>query len=504
MKKILKLICLSMGMLLTFENVNAQIDENAIGYYNEALRFSRTVPGGTARIQAIGGTQIALGGDVSNIYSNPAGLGFFNRSQVSFTPSLKLYSNDSEYFGLNTRDNGGRFGFDNLGVVFSSPRSNANSSWRGGSFGISYTKTNNFNDQFTYEGRNPNSSIIDQFIENANGILINDLNGLTGLAYDIFLINPAIDDVGNPIDGAYDSFIFGLPFQREIVTTEGSQSQWSISYGGNVADRFYFGIGLGITSVNYEQTKSYSESNFDAPDPGINDFTIRERLNIDGSGINATVGFIFRPNDHIRIGASLVTPTYYQFDEESDVIINASYDNFFYEPENITLGEETVQSDIFISTYDLTTPLRLNGGVAFFFGKNGFISADVEYIDYGNSSLSSNDFSTTADNRTIESLYTSVVNFRVGGEYRHDVFRFRAGFGYHDNPYTTEDIDLSRTELSLGAGVRFKKFYADLGVVTNLSEERNYSPYTFFDGTGPVANIATNNTNAILTVGFNF
>ena len=128
----------------------------------------------------------------------------------------------------------------------------------------------------------------------------------------------------------------------------------------------------------------------------------------------------------------------------------------------------------------------------------------MEYVDYSNSNLSSDDFSTTADNRTIEALYTSVVNFRVGGEYRYDVFRFRGGFGYYGDPYNTEDIDLSRTELSLGAGVKFKNFYADLGVITNLSEERGYSPYTFFDGTGPIANIETNNTNAILTLGFNF
>ena len=489
---------------MTFENVNAQIDENAIGYFNEALLFSRTVPGGTARIQGIGGTQVALGGDISNIYSNPAGLGFFNRSQVSFSPSLKIYSNDTEFFGLNTRDNGGQFNFANLGAVFSSPRSNANSSWKGGSFGISYTKTNNFNNQFTYEGRNPSSSIIDQFIENANGILLDDLGGLTGLAYDTYLINPILDQNGNAIDGSYFSFIGGFPFQREVVTTEGSQSQWSISYGGNVADRFYFGIGLGIASVNYEQRKLYTESDFDEQPAAINDFTIRERLNIDGTGINATFGLIYRPNDFVRIGASVVTPTYYQFDEESDVAIEANYNNYFFQPENITLGSETAESDIFLTTYDLTTPLRLTGGVAVFFNKNGFISADVEYIDYSNSSLSSNDFSTSADNRTIEALYTSVVNFRVGGEYRYDVFRFRGGLGYYSNPYASDGIDLSRTELSLGAGVKFKKFYADLGVITNLSEERGYSPYTFFDGTGPVATTEINNTNAILTLGFNF
>ena len=142
--------------------------------------------------------------------------------------------------------------------------------------------------------------------------------------------------------------------------------------------------------------------------------------------------------------------------------------------------------------------------MAFFFQKNGFISADIEYVDYSNTNLSSNDFPTTADNRTIEQLYTSVVNFRVGGEYRYDIFRFRGGFGYYGDPDTTEIVDLSRTEFSLGAGVRLKNFFIDLGVVSSFANESSYSPYTFFDGTGPTANIETNNTNAVLTLGFNF
>lgn len=504
MKEVIRLIFLSTALLLTFANVNAQVDENAQGYFNDALLFSRTVPGGTARIQAIGGAQIALGGDISNIYSNPAGLGFFNRSQASFSPSLKFYNNDATYFGTATNDSGSQLNFTNLGIVFSSPKFNDNSSWRGGSFGISYTKINNFNDQFTYEGANPNTSIIDQFLEGANGTFIDDLGGLTGLAYDAYLINPEFDANQNIIDGEYRSFVLGLPVQREVVTTEGSQSQWSFSYGGNVADRFYFGFGLGIASVNYEQNKTYTESEFDDPDPGINDLSIRETLKIDGTGINATVGFIYRPNDYIRIGGSLVTPTYYQFDEESDAVIEANYGGFFYEPDNKTLRNERAESDIFVSQYDLTTPLKLTGGIAFFIDKSGFISADVEYIDYSNNNLSSDNFSTSADNRTIEALYTSVVNFRVGGEYRYDVFRLRAGFGYYGDPHTAEDVDLSRTEFSVGAGLKLKNFYADLGVIASTSNTRNYSPYSFADGTGPAAGIETNNTNGVLTIGFNF
>ncbi len=502
MKYIIRLIIVSMGMLWVTESARAQVSEGALGYFNEALLFSRTNLASSARIQGLGGAQIALGGDISNIYANPAGLGFFNRSQAVFTPTIKAYNNEAEYFGLRTSDSGGKFGFNNLGVIFSSPKNGA--TWKGGSFGISYTKTNNFNDQFTYEGRNPGNSLIDQLIEGANGTPKGSLGGLSQLAFDTYLINPALDGSNNEIEGQYDSFVFGLPLQSEVVETEGSQSQWNFSYGGNVNDKVYFGIGIGLASVDYEQTKIYTESNFDDADPGITDFSIRENLKIDGTGLNATFGLIIRPNDYVRIGASVQTPTYYQFDEESELSIEANYPNFFYAPENINLNSETAESDIFISEYDLTTPLRLNGGLALFFNKNGFISADVSYVDYSNGNLASSDFSPNADNRTIEQLYTSVVNIRVGGEYRYDVFRFRGGIGFFGDPYVSSDIDQSRTEISLGAGVKFQNFFADLAVTTQTGLDENYFPYTFADGTGPTAFLTRNLTTASLTFGFNF
>jgi len=51
------------------------------GYFEDAYRFSKTTPAGSARIVAVGGTQWSLGGDVSNLAGNPAGLGFFRSSK---------------------------------------------------------------------------------------------------------------------------------------------------------------------------------------------------------------------------------------------------------------------------------------------------------------------------------------------------------------------------------------------------------------------------------------
>ncbi|MDN5205686.1 long-chain fatty acid transporter [Fulvivirgaceae bacterium BMA10] len=505
MRGLLRLIFISIGILFIIHSSNAQVEQGAVGIFNEALLFSRTQIGGSARIQGLGGAQIALGGDPSSAFSNPAGLGLFNRSQVTFGPAIDFYNNDANYFNTLTNRKGAKFNLNNFGIVFNSSKNGASGPWRGGSFAISLTKLNNFNNKFSYEGRNTENSIIDNLIESANGISVNNIGsaGLAGLAYDVFLINPFRDNQGDIVDGEYDSFVLGLPRQSEEVVTEGSQYQWSFAYGGNFADKLYIGVGLGIATINYSQEKIFRESQFDETDPALDNLRVNENLEIEGTGINGTLGFIFRPNNIVRVGASVTTPTFYRLDEVSDVSIEANYNNFFYAPEDTVLNSLVAESDIILSKYELTTPLRLNGGIALFFEKYGFLSADIEFIDYASNSFSSSDFSTNADNRTIKDLYTSTINFRLGGEYRYNILRFRAGVAYYGDPYALEGFDGQRTDLSFGLGLKLANFSADLGII-NSSSSSNYSPYTFVNGSGPVAQIDNGRTSAVFTLGFNF
>ena len=84
MKKIFSLIVLSVaGLLLLPNSGKAQVT----GYLGDVGRYTQTLSGGgTARIRAMGGAATSLGGDLSSAYLNPAGLGFYNRSDFSITP----------------------------------------------------------------------------------------------------------------------------------------------------------------------------------------------------------------------------------------------------------------------------------------------------------------------------------------------------------------------------------------------------------------------------------
>src|SRR6267142_848212 len=85
------------------------IHAGAQTYAEEALLSSRITPGGSARIQAMGGSQVALGGDYSSAFSNPAGLGFFNRSEATFSMGTNFYNSKSGYLGNSTSDSKSNF-----------------------------------------------------------------------------------------------------------------------------------------------------------------------------------------------------------------------------------------------------------------------------------------------------------------------------------------------------------------------------------------------------------
>ena len=111
-----KLVTISILLALTLNFANAQ-DSSPYGYYLDAARFSQTTPGGTARIQGLGGTQIALGADMSSIFSNPAGLGLYNRSVFSISPSYSFSNTKTDYSGTTIEMDNSSFTVDNIGIV---------------------------------------------------------------------------------------------------------------------------------------------------------------------------------------------------------------------------------------------------------------------------------------------------------------------------------------------------------------------------------------------------
>ena len=238
------------------------------GYRNDAIRFGQTFIGGSARIQSLGSVNTSLGGDVSSISGNPAGLGFFNSNVLSFTANSSFLKSSSLFRNESSKASTSNLGFDNLGIVFAIGKKSFDpncSDCIKFNVGIGYNRINDFKETVFYNGFNNDNSIIDYFLKEAQGIPISQIgnsNPIPGLeliqeAYDHYIINPGAND------NLYYSFISGFPFQKEMIYNEGNQNQLSFSIGGNYQDNVFFGASLIVNSIYFDQERLYTENQFE-------------------------------------------------------------------------------------------------------------------------------------------------------------------------------------------------------------------------------------------------
>lgn len=499
---------------LLFSTAQAQLAEGPFGYYQDALLFGRTYQGGTARMQGIGGAQVSLGGDINSAFSNPAGLGFLRSGVITITPAIDVNATDSNYEGSSQNDFKGNFNFSNLGIAFAKKNTDTDSKIKGGSFAITLTRKNNFHSNITYEGINENaignSSIVDAWLNNANNwngnapLSIETLPDMEYYALQQGLIVDYYDDNGNLTE--YVKWIGDQPVQYEEIQRTGAQYEWNFAGGVNYNDIFYFGGGLAISTINYFSKATYEEYDFffdGALDESIEILSTQTTTTLDGAGVGANIGLIVRPIDYFRLGITINTPTFYGINENISSDLLTRYNWEFVDLDDgsrLELNEEYFDEfEPTVTRYTLTTPWKFSAGSSFFLGKLGFISADIDYVDYASSRIRSNDFNGFADTEEVNNVYSSTINYRIGSEIRLENFRFRAGYGYDGDPIKESNIDNSIRRISGGIGYRNNAFFTDLAVVhtkTSLSRQPYFG--------SPLASIDNNNVNVSVTFGVNF
>ena len=115
MKKIITLAALG---LLIAAPMSAQTVYDAAKITNKDLN-------GTARFVGMGGAMGALGGDISTIGTNPAGIGVYRSNDAMVSFGFSSYGTESNYVGNKMNSDKMRASFDNAGFVLSSKIGNA-------------------------------------------------------------------------------------------------------------------------------------------------------------------------------------------------------------------------------------------------------------------------------------------------------------------------------------------------------------------------------------------
>lgn len=478
-----RLLLLGSGILCSFLSI-AQNE-------TDALRYSQLTFGGTARFNAMGGAFGALGADISGLSYNPAGIAMYKRTEFTFTPSIYNMSTKSTYNGSAASDSRLNFNFGNIGLVASYTRPESDEpGWVNTNFAFGYNRTNNFHNNISITGANAKSSLLDTYLASAEGLDPDDLDPFGDrLAFDTYLI----DSVPNNPGMYYSAVPFAGTQQSKTIETSGSMGETFISFGGNYSNKLYIGATFGFDNVRYSEQSTYEERDHMDTIPGFTHFAFNQDITTRGTGFNFKFGMIFRPSDWMRIGGAVHTPTFFNLHDEYNYSMNSEYDNG---------NTYEAQSPSGSFDYQITTPMRAIGSIAFIIAKKGLLSADYEYVDYSAASLHSSPNVFFDANNSVAQNYTAAGNIRVGTEWRLDPFSFRAGYALYGSPYKAGlNNDVSRTSYTAGIGIRENGYFIDFAyVLTQYSEQ-----YYLYDKS--LTNAATNDLTAssfLITLGFKY
>lgn len=431
----------------------------------DALRYSRLQSGGTARSISTGGALSAFGGDFGTLSINPAGIATYRRSELIITPSLNFSKTTSNFADVDFSDNRTNINLSNLGVVFS--KTDNSSDWKAINFGIGMNRLTNNNQEFYYEGITE-GTIAERWRILANAKPLDDFE--TGPAFDASILyqNTPTGEYLIDLDGT------DLVKKEQTIIRKGSVNDLNLTLGGNYRHKLYVGVTVGMPIVKFEEDKKYTETAEFGVNTIFNGLDYDEFLSTTGVGFNAKLGVIYRVSQNFRLGAAIHTPTFFNLSDQYYTTVRS----------DLTLGgiqdEYKAESPASNFSYNLISPWRAIGSAGFMFGKYGFVSADVEFINYGASQFN---FETDPNfeqdlNNQLKNEFNSAVNLRVGGEARYGVFAVRAGAGYLMSPYQDfyTGADEGMLNLSMGIGLREKNLFIDFGIARNMYSE-TYSPY---------------------------
>lgn len=470
----------------------------------------------------------ALGGDLSTLSQNPAGIGVYRSNEVGFTLDLDAQSSTSDASGVKSKVNQTKFFLDNIGGVATLRFGDA--ALRNLNFGFTYNKNVSFSRR--YNGAIPqlNSSMTNYIagLSNAEGISVGDVQSsqnydpynptdggyaapwLSILGYDSYLINP----IGNPNQPTWQAqFGQGTKGSANFDVVEtGSVDEYNIALGGNIKDVVFWGMNFDIVNFNYNLQTMWEENLqnayvYNGKSNSIVQTDSRWRLNnfyqASGTGFNYQLGVIVKPVQEFRIGFAFHTPTWLTLTETFNANTRAQYfgENISAATNNGTDGYQD---------YNFNSPWKLIFSMAGVIGNKCILSADyqvdlyktMKFGEASNYNYGYNDYwdwdwdyynaptprASYEDiygptNQDIKDIYRTTNTLRVGAEYRvTPSFSLRAGYSFVSSPvqakassdkqtiYTSGTIpnyrfDNTTNYVTCGLGYRYKGYYIDLAYV---------------------------------------
>lgn len=504
----------------------------------DAARLSGSELNGTARFVGMGGALGALGGDISVIGTNPAGIGIYRSNDVALSFGFNNTAAKSNFNGSVMKDDRTRASFDQIGFVYSNKIGN-NTSLRYVNFAFNYHKRKNFNEVFSMGGD------LDGFSQTYQmSTMLNRLDdppfSKTDFNDVIANKNPYTDR--NFYDVPYLSMMgirtglvnwdgngcagFDGVNNNYISRTEGGINQYDFNIAFNIEDRVYLGATLGVYDVNYTRYSSYSENLLDVNGADNGYYTLENWMNTEGTGIDLKLGVIARPfeNSPFRIGFAVHTPIWYNLtdsytaDLSSDVLSSE-------EPYRQNLADYLHPGTVW--DYQVQTPWKFNVNMGTTVSNVLALGAEYEYEDYSSIKVNDADGQEQLGTSDAKDFLKGVHTLRLGMEARiAPEFSFRVGYNYttavfknesykellNYNTYTDSEYNNTkqRNTVTFGVGYRGSVIYADLAYKYDMYKSDFYA---FDDSRStdsgiiehlPAAKVDNSRHQLLLTIGARF
>lgn len=469
----------------------------------DAMNIAQKDLNGTARFVSMGGAMGALGGDISTIGTNPAGVGIYRSNDVMTSFSYSLTSTESDYAGIKFENNKSRWNFDNIGAVIATKIGNV-TPLRFVNFGFNYHKTKSFYKNMTMAGVMGSVQMAD-----GNWVPISQVRYMaqqatdTGFSTDDFSSNDiyyngdagwlgAIGYQGWLTDGDEFGFYPYVPSEADSYfhsQERGGINQYDFNVSFNINDRVYLGFTVGLYDVDYNKYSLYDERYYLQGNGGEyqEGYSLETYKRIHGSGFNLKFGAIFRPFEYspLRIGLAVHTPTFYSLTYTTGALLTPDY----------YLTDETGQEFMpgVVDTYDilggrdidrdfnLQTPWLVNASLGYTVGNVLALGAEYEYENYATMKFKypSGGGDMVWESAQAKGNLKAVHTMRLGAEFRPmPAFAVRAGYNYSTAAYEAgalnylpanaldTDTDFSNAQsmnvVTLGIGYKWSSFYLDL------------------------------------------
>jgi hypothetical protein len=487
----------------------------------DAVRYTQDEIQGTARYRGLSGAFGALGGDMSAVSINPAGSAIFNNSHISLSLSNNNIKNDVQYFnGFNTSKES-NIDLNQTGAAFVFYNRNSNSDWTKFAFSAAYDKVQNYNNDWLAYGTN--STSIDryflditekqaipfgvlklqpgEYIEEAYADIGSSpaygypvqqvfLGYWAGIIDPVNLDNSTNDDETNyfsntaPADSYYQEFYYA---------SSGYNGKFSLNFATSYKDRLYLGINLNSHFINYDKFTSFYETNND-PDSLTKNIVFENWLSTYGSGFSFQLGAIAKITNDLRLGLSYNSPTWYRIEEE----LIQGIDSNIADPD---IGYISNIINIYPS-YNLQTPGKFTGSLAYIFGEYGLISFDYSLKDYSNTKFKpTSDAYFATQNNAINNQLTTASTYKIGGEIRLKQLSLRGGYRLEESPYKNGNTLGDLKGYSLGLGYSFGSFKLDMA----FDQAKQTAEYRLYNNSGfpSSASLDSRFTNVTVTAAFN-